>query len=309
MLAEKSNLHPRNVHRNGYNFTELVSCLPDLKQYVFENKYGNLTINFSIPKAVKLLNKALLLKYYHLENWDIPKENLCPPIPGRADYLHYIADLLAENQLELPFGSKIKGLDIGTGANLIYPIIASQTYGWQMVATDVSQSSLENAQCIIDQNSELQGSIQLKHQVNNQHIFKNMITENDTFLFSMCNPPFFDSEESALKENLRKTKNLNKKQVKTTNFNFAGSANELWCKGGELAFILNMIKESTAFASQILWFTSLVSKKENLLPLKKALEKTKAKDIRVIEMSQGQKNSRILAWSFIPTKEKSSWFL
>ena len=26
-----------------------------------------------------------------------PNENLCPPIPGRADYIHHIADLLSIN--------------------------------------------------------------------------------------------------------------------------------------------------------------------------------------------------------------------
>ncbi len=102
MSTEKSSLHTRNLHRDPYDFEQLISCVPELKHYVFVNAYQTTTINFSIPKAVKLLNKALLEHFYHVKNWDIPDTNLCPPIPGRADYVHYIADLLAESSGEIP---------------------------------------------------------------------------------------------------------------------------------------------------------------------------------------------------------------
>lgn len=308
MSAEKSGLHSRNVHRNGYDFSELVLFLPELKQYVFENNFGTQTINFSILKAVKLLNKALLLKYYQLNDWDIPIENLCPPIPGRTDYVHYLADLLKENLPEIPTGNHLKGLDIGTGANLIYPIIATQTYGWKMVGTDINEKSLLNAQQILFQNSVLQPLVELQLQLDSHKIFRNIILPEDRFVFSMCNPPFHDSQESTLKGNLRKNKNLSKTKQAHTNLNFGGQQTELWCEGGELSFISGMIKESAEFSSQVLWFTSLVSKKDNLFKLKKALEKVKVNDFRVIEMSQGQKVSRFLAWTFIPQKERKSWF-
>lgn len=82
MTVEKSTLHPRNLHQNSYDFEQLISCVPELKHYVFINSYGTPTINFSIPKAVKLLNKALLQHFYAVKSWDIPEHNLCPPIPG-----------------------------------------------------------------------------------------------------------------------------------------------------------------------------------------------------------------------------------
>ena len=122
MSAEKSSLHTRNLHRNPYDFDQLISCVPELKHYVFVNAYQTVTINFSIPQAVKLLNKALLLHFYNIKGWDIPDSNLCPPIPGRADYVHYIADLLAEQFNKVPTGNSVKGLDIGTGANLVCPL-------------------------------------------------------------------------------------------------------------------------------------------------------------------------------------------
>lgn len=307
MTTEKSALHTRNLHRNSYDFEQLISCVPELKHYVFTNAYGNLTINFSIPKAVKLLNKALLQHFYKVKNWDIPDENLCPPIPGRADYIHYIADLLAENFPEVPKGLSIKGLDIGTGANLVYPLIAHQSYGWKMLGTDIDQKSLDNAEKILDNNPEFSANIQLKFQPDSNFIFKNILNSGDKFTFSTCNPPFHDSEESAMKGNLRKTKNLKKAKVHKPNLNFSGQQSELWCEGGELAFISKMIEESVLHSSQILWFTCLVSKKENLFKLNSLLKKVKAVEVKTIDMTQGQKTSRILAWTFLSPQNRNQF--
>ncbi|MBM7419563.1 MULTISPECIES: 23S rRNA (adenine(1618)-N(6))-methyltransferase RlmF [Chryseobacterium] len=308
MTAEKSTLHPRNLHRNSYDFEQLISCVPELKHYVFTNSYGTPTINFSIPKAVKLLNKALLQHFYAVKNWDIPDGNLCPPIPGRADYIHYLADLLTENSKEITKGLSVKGLDIGTGANLVYPLIAHQSYGWQMLGTDINLKSLENAQKILDENPDFSSHIQLKFQPDSNFIFKNILSPENRFAFSMCNPPFHDSEESAMKGNIRKTKNLKKSKTPKTNLNFGGQQSELWCEGGELAFISKMIEESALFSSQILWFTCLVSKQENLFKLTSLLNKVKAVEVKTIDMAQGQKISRILAWTFIPKEKRENWF-
>ncbi|GEN70121.1 23S rRNA (adenine(1618)-N(6))-methyltransferase RlmF [Chryseobacterium lathyri] len=307
MSTEKSSLHTRNLHRNPYDFDQLISCVPELKHYVFVNAYETQTINFSLPKAVKLLNQALLLHFYHIKNWDIPETNLCPPIPGRADYIHYIADLIAEQQPEIPTGTSVSGLDIGTGANLVYPLLAHRSYGWKMMGTDINKDSLENARRILDQNPDLLSVIPLKQQPDSNHIFKNIIESGDRFAFSMCNPPFHDSEESALKGNLRKTKNINKSKSKKPLLNFGGQQSELWCEGGELAFISKMIEESVQYSSQVLWFTCLVSKKDNLYKLNTLLKKVKALEIKTIDMAQGNKISRMLTWTFIPEKDRTGW--
>lgn len=309
MSTEKSSLHTRNLHRNPYDFDQLISCVPELKQYVFVNDYQTVTIDFSLPKAVKLLNKALLLHFYNVKDWDIPASNLCPPIPGRADYVHYIADVLAEELNVIPTGISVAGLDVGVGANLVYPLIAHKTYGWKMLGTDINKESLKNAQRILDHNPDLSSAIHLKQQSNPDHIFKKIIDVGDRFMFSMCNPPFHDSEESAMKGNIRKTKNLNKSKSQRPLLNFGGQQSELWCEGGELTFITKMINESVLFSTQVLWFTCLVSKKDHLYPLTALLKKNKAIDIKTIDMAQGQKISRILAWTFIPQQDRKEWFL
>ena len=307
MSTEKSSLHTRNLHRNPYDFDQLISCVPELKHYVFTNAYQTPTINFSIPQAVKLLNKALLLHYYHIKDWDLPEANLCPPIPGRADYVHYIADLLAEHHHEIPAGPSVKGLDIGTGANLVYPLISHSSYGWQMTGTDISEDSLANARTILDANPNLLSAIRLRKQPDSNHIFNNIIDAGDRFTFSMCNPPFHDSEESAMKGNIRKTKNLNRSGKQKPLLNFGGQQNELWCEGGEIAFITKMIHESAGYSSQVLWFTCLVSKKDNLPKLTALVKKLKAAEYKIIDMAQGQKISRILAWTFVPQQDRQGW--
>ena len=59
-----------------------------------------------------------------------------------------------------------------------------------------------------------------------------------------------------------------------------------------------MIKESQTYAKQVLWFTCLVSQKDNVRPLKMALKKANVSQIEVVKMSQGNKISRFIAWRY-----------
>lgn len=289
--VKKGELHPNNPHKGRYDFKVLVDKLPELKSFIIKNPIGEETIDFSDNQAVVCLNKALLKTYYNIDNWDIPAGFLCPPIPGRADYIHYIAELLTKKK-------NINVLDIGTGANCIYPIIGSQTFDWNYTASDIDPKSIENAQKIIDSNEKLKNKVKLKLQKDRNHIFIGVIEKNDKFDLTMCNPPFHSSLEDALKANQRKVNNLNKgnKNIQK-GLNFGGQKAELWCPGGERLFLKKMAKESANFASQVYYFTSLISNKENIKPTIKVLEKLGAK-CKVLEMSQGQKISRVLAWTF-----------
>ena len=307
-LDIQKKLHPNNKHINGYDFAALIKTEPFLEKFVSKNKFGNDSIDFSNPLAVKTLNKSLLLHHYNITYWDIPKTNLCPPIPGRADYVHYIADLLAlENKNKIPTGRNIKGLDIGVGANCIYPIIGNSEYGWQFVGTETDVPSLKACAKIVENNEKLQKDIVLRIQQNKRNVFKNCILENDRFDFVICNPPFHASREEATKGSQRKLRNLGKAKDGKPVLNFSGQNNELWTEGGELAFITNMIYESAHFKKQCLWFTSLVSKKENLKPFYNHLKKVGAVDVRTIDMEQGNKISRFIAWTFLNEQQRENW--
>ena len=306
--AEKTNLHPRNLHRNGYDFDALTNNCPELGAHLFINKYDTKTIDFSNPDSVKILNKALLQSFYGIANWDIPKGRLCPPVPGRADYVHYIADLLAsKNNNVIPEGEAVCGLDIGVGANAIYPLVGHSIYGWSFVATDIDKKAIQNCVEIIEANPQLQDKISLQLQPEPRFIFKNIIESEDKFAFTICNPPFHASAAEAEKGNLRKTGNLQNAKAKNTVLNFGGEHSELWCEGGELAFITQMVYESARYPKQCFWFTTLVSKHENVKSICRILQKVNAAEVRTIEMAQGQKNSRFVAWTFLSEVQQKNW--
>jgi len=292
MNNSKDKLHPRSFHNKPYNFQELTLKVPELKQFIVKNREQVDTVQFADPKAVYLLNKALLLHFYNLNYWDIPNQNLVPPIPGRADYVHYLADLLKVDTTD-----KTSVLDIGTGASLVYPLIGSSIYNWNFVATDIEPKSIEVAKEIIDKNPNLNSKITLRIQSDKKQILSGIITKDDYFDAVMCNPPFFKSKKEAEAQTIRKLKGLDKRKTPKLINNFSGESNELWCNGGELSFVLNYIKESILFKTQVGWFTSLISNEDNLKPLQIELKKS-AKEIKVIEMAQGNKKSRILAWRF-----------
>ncbi|WP_062058205.1 23S rRNA (adenine(1618)-N(6))-methyltransferase RlmF [Aquimarina longa] len=286
-------MHPNNIHNNSsYDFSALIATHPILQQLTFINTFGNTTIDFSNPKAVLELNRAILKHYYKLIDWNIPEGYLCPPIPGRADYIHHLADILSNKKTK---NAVPKGLDIGTGANCIYPILGSQLYNWNMVGVDIDEKAIVSATNNVTINPHLSDMIEVRFQSNPAHIFDGIIKSNEYFDFVMCNPPFHTSKEEATKGTLRKLQNLGK--TKDVQLNFGGQANELWCNGGEALFLKRMIKQSVSYAKQIGIFTSLVSKKENLPKLEKQLNKLNAIHFSV-EMSQGNKKSRFIAWSY-----------
>jgi len=303
MKISNKALHPRNKHQQPYDFAALCAAVPALTAFVRDNGYGTLSIDFANPDAVKTLNQALLKHMYSVEHWQLPDGFLCPAVPGRVDYLHYLADLLALlNTNKIPTGSKVQLLDTGCGANLIYPLLAQAEYGWKVTASELDPQAVAAAQLLINQN-QLSHKIALRQQHNSAHIFHGIIQPDDLFDLTLCNPPFHSSAEQALAGSERKARNLGQT---STELNFAGRSHELWCDGGEAAFIRLMIEESQSYAQQVLWFSSLVSKQENVPALQQQLNKLGAQH-QLLEMQQGNKQSRILAWSFMPEKQRQLW--
>lgn len=305
---EKTTLHTRNKNRDRYDLNALIVAIPDLGAFVKPNKFGDDSVDFANPVAVKLLNKALLKHYYGIEHWDFPDENLCPPIPGRADYIHYMADLLAESNFgRMPHSNNITALDIGTGASCIYPILGAAEYGWNFTGSDIDPQSLASANNIIEANTSLKNKIELRLQKNPQSIFKGIIGSGEKIDFTMCNPPFHASAEAAQEGTRRKVKNLSGKNEPAPSLNFAGISNELIYEGGEHKFVNTMIAESIQFGKNCFWFSTLVSKQSNLKGIYKALDSAKAVQVKTIPMGTGNKSTRIVAWSFLTKTEQQQW--
>jgi len=309
LSEEKSGLHPRNKHRSRYDFNVLIDVCPELKQYVSINKFNIETIDFTNSLAIKSLNQALLKQFYNIQHWDIPQNYLCPPIPGRVDYIHYIADVLSSsNGGIIPKGKAVNVFDIGVGANCIYPLLGHQEYGWQFIGSEIDPIALKVAKQIVESNS-LSNYIDIRHQINASFIFNGIIKPTELIDITLCNPPFHSSAAEANAGSQKKWKNLGHKKTEKPVLNFGGQTSELWCKGGEVAFISKMIEESANIKEQCLWFTSLVSKSENLPAIYSVLKKVGTISIKTINMSQGNKISRLVAWTFLSETQHIQWSL
>ena len=239
---------------------------------------------------------------------NIPPNYLCPPIPGRADYIHHIADLLgSSNQEKIPTGNQIKCLDIGVGANCVYPIIGNKEYGWSFIGADIDPVSIESAGTIVELNPVLKGQIELRLQNNPKDIFYGIIQKEELFDLTICNPPFHASLADARSGTLRKLKNLNAKKTIKIVLNFGGQNGELWCQGGEERFVRDMIHQSKQFATSCFWFSTLISKESNLKSIYESLKREKAVGVKTIPMGQGNKISRIVAWTFLLQEQQNEW--
>jgi 23S rRNA (adenine1618-N6)-methyltransferase len=266
-----------------------------------------LSIDFFDADAVKMLNRALLKHFYKINYWNIPQNYLCPPIPGRADYMHYAADLLASsNHNKIPIGNKVRCLDVGVGANCIYPLIGNKEYEWNFVGSDIDDLALRSADRIVENNS-LNNKIELRLQRNESKILDGIIQSNEYFDLIICNPPFHASAKEAHAAAVRKQSNLNQRRINTPILNFGGQSNELWRRGGEEKFVKDMINESVHFANQCLWFTTLISKQAALKSVYGALDQVEVEEVKTIQMGQGNKVSRLVAWTYLTKEDQADW--
>lgn len=295
-------MHPRNRYARPHDFPALARVAPALADHFILTPDGRTSINFGEAAAVRLLNKALLLQDYGLKFWDIPAGNLCPGVPGRLDYIHTLADLLEEARPQVQRRDKqqrVRGLDVGTGASLIYPILAVGEYGWRMVGSDVDATALKVAGAIAKFNPALKGKVNLRAQPDTKAVFHNVISPNDYFDFTMCNPPFFESAEDARLAAKQKWEKLGvAASTDSPTLNFGGQANELWTAGGEPAFLRRMIRESVDFAGQVGWFTTLVSRKGYLKIGEIEFQQLGITNFKTLGIGGGGKVRRVLCWRF-----------
>jgi 23S rRNA (adenine1618-N6)-methyltransferase len=303
----KPGLHPRNRHAGGYDFQALLKASPELGPFLLRAKHGGLSIDFTDSAAVRALNRALLAEAYAIRGWVLPPGYLCPPIPGRADYVHHLADLLAaDTDGAIPRGPAIRALDVGLGTNAIYPLIGHREYGWCFVGSDIDEVALMSAARILAANPGLGEAIQLRRQADRTAIFQGILAPGERFDLTLCNPPFHGSMGEVRAATQAKWRKLGR-GAKGPVRNFGGQGAELWCEGGEVGFLHRMITESADLGDQVRWFTSLVSSSASLPAVHRLLRQVEARDIRTVAMAQGQKQSRFVAWTFLEAEARRSF--
>nr|WP_321234061.1 23S rRNA (adenine(1618)-N(6))-methyltransferase RlmF [uncultured Psychroserpens sp.] len=294
-------MHKNNTHSKGYDFEVLTANSPELSDFVFTNNFGTTTIDFANPKAVKALNTALLKLYYGIDYWEFPDVHLCPPIPGRVEYIHLLNDLFHNSKLQ----KDITVLDVGTGATCIYPLLGYAAYGWHFIASEIDNQALKTSKQIVDKNG-LNSKIELRFQKTPQDILTGILNSSERITAAMCNPPFYKNEAEAIENTERKLKGLGKVEDPFTR-NFSGTAKELWYPGGEKAFLHNYLYQSSFLKTNCFWYTSLVSKKEHVKTMQASLKKLGATQFKILELSLGNKISRVVAWSFLNEKQQKKW--
>ena len=103
-------------------------------------------------------------------------------------------------------------MDIGVGANCVYPIIGNSTYGWSFIGTDIDSKGIEAAQKIVTSNPSLHGKVEFRLQQKPEQIFSGILKVEEKVDFTICNPPFHATQAEAEAGTLRKLSNLKKKR-------------------------------------------------------------------------------------------------
>jgi len=122
---------------------------------------------------------------------------------------------------EIVKNNHIRCLDVGVGANCIYPIIGVSEYGWEFVGADVDSKAIAIAQDIVDKNTTLSAHIELRLQPSSRDFFTGIIKEGELFDLTVCNPPFHGSLEEAQRGTRRKLKNLKGEKKVQPDLNFS----------------------------------------------------------------------------------------
>jgi 23S rRNA A1618 N6-methylase RlmF len=314
----------RNFLEN-INFLELSLSYPELGNHLKRSRkrldlkgemreWATLR-DWKNPRALRDLTCAICWKYFSLR-LEIPLNSLIPPVPSRLDYLLFLEDLLFgqitsadgkkdENdpQFDLDRKRAIKGIDIGTGASCIYPLLGcclENHENWSFLGLEKDIVNLEFAMSNVERN-HLKDRITFHHNTNKQDriLPKSIIKKSGPFDFVMTNPPFYENGEQLLEQ--REEKERGPHSLCT------GKPSEMIVKGGEVGFIKQLIQESIKLRKYITWFTSLIGKKADtdilidfLHEIKEQNSKTKPLDLiyNLETIKQGFTSRWILSWKW-----------
>ncbi|KAK3338765.1 hypothetical protein B0H65DRAFT_474629 [Neurospora tetraspora] len=280
----------RELYTKDPSFKYLGQKDPDFAPFLDSKNQ----LDFTNPAAVMQLTKTLLQVDYGL-TIELPPDRLCPPVPNRHNYILWLTSLLSSSSYHPSSDSQpILGLDIGTGASAIYPLLGCvQHPSWSFIATDIDSHSLSFAQRNIQINN-LEDRITLLPRHPDQPLIPldalsgRGIQKID---FCMCNPPFYSSPSDLLSSAAKKSR-----PPLTA---CTGAPVEMVCEGGEVAHIFRMIEESLILGERVRWYTSMVGKVTSLEAVVERLRREKVGNYAVTELVQGKQTKRwAVGWSF-----------
>ncbi|XP_040605068.1 RNA N6-adenosine-methyltransferase METTL16 isoform X2 [Mesocricetus auratus] len=262
-MALSKSMHARNRYKDKPpDFAYLASKYPDFKQHIQINLSGRVSLNFKDPEAVRALTCTLLREDFGL-SIDIPLERLIPTVPLRLNYIHWVEDLIGHQASDK--STLRRGIDIGTGASCIYPLLGATLNGWYFLATEVDDMCFNYAKKNVEQNN-LSDLIKVV-KVPQKTLLMDALKEESEIIydFCMCNPPFFANELEAQGVNSRNSRRPPPSSVNT------GGITEIMAEGGELEFVKRIIHDSLQLKKRLRWYSCMLGKKCSLAPLKEEL--------------------------------------
>ncbi|XP_024865659.1 RNA N6-adenosine-methyltransferase mettl16 isoform X2 [Kryptolebias marmoratus] len=276
-MSLNKSMHPRNRYKDKPpDFAYLASKYPDFQQHVHTSLAGRPIVNFKEPEAVRALTCTLLKEDFGL-TIEIPLERLIPTVPLRLNYIHWVEDLIDGQK------QPRRGIDIGTGASCIYPLLGATMNGWYFLATEVDDICFDYAKKNVEQNnmSDLIKVVKVPQKT----LLMDALKEETEIVydFCMCNPPFFANQLEAKGVNSRNSRRPPPSSVNT------GGVTEIMAEGGELEFVKRIIHDSLQLKKRLRWYSCMLGKKCSLTPLKEELRKQGSPPSKKRKMEKAQK--------------------
>ncbi|KAK2594503.1 hypothetical protein QQS21_007784 [Conoideocrella luteorostrata] len=275
------------------SFRELYAKPPDFKELSrldanFASIAKGRDIDFRDPKAVMQLTKTLLKLDFGID-MVFPDDRLCPPVPNRHNYILWLKDLLDTSSYNRTW-QKLTGLDIGTGASCIYPLLGCKQRPWSFIATDIDAESLKWAKKNVELN-HLTHRINIVSRTPESPLIPLGELGMESIGFVMTNPPFYESEEALLRS---------ARQKQRPPFTACtGSKTEMVTIGGEAEFVDRIFRESLTLRERVQWYTAMFGFLSSLTDFIDKLRGARITNYAVTEFVQGNKTRRwAVAWSF-----------
>ncbi|KAM0425150.1 hypothetical protein ACHAPT_009711 [Fusarium lateritium] len=276
------------------HFADLYKKTPDFKQLALQDKDFAVLWNkhktdfFDNPQCVKQLTKTLLKLDFGIE-MELPDDRLCPSVTVRHNYSLWLKDTLDATGYEEP-GGKLVGLDIGTGASCIYPLLGCTQRSWEFIATEIDEKNLEYARKNVALN-KLEDRIRIVERKPTDALIPLDDLNIDKIDFTMTNPPFYKSEQEMIKSAEQKSR--------PPFTACTGAKVEMVTDGGEVAFVDRILKESLKLRERVRWYTAMFGFLTSLVDFVAKLREHGIDNYAITEFVQGSKTRRwAVAWSF-----------